>query len=65
MARKSSRKSRKARKTAASSRKKKPAEPKKVDFATEYRYVISDLKRFGILAVAMFATLIVLAFVVS
>jgi len=64
MARKSSRKS-KARKTAASSRRKKPAEAKKVDFATEYRYVISDLKRFAILAVAMFATLIVLAFVVS
>ena len=34
---------------------------KNVDFAEEYRYVVSDLKRFGVLAVAMFATLIILA----
>jgi hypothetical protein len=32
-----------------------------VDFSVEYHYVLSDLKRFGILAVAMFALLIVLA----
>jgi hypothetical protein len=33
-----------------------------VDFATEYHYVLSDLKRFALLAVAMFALLIILAF---
>ena len=32
-----------------------------VDFSTEYRYVLSDLKRFAILAVAMLTTLVVLA----
>ena len=32
-----------------------------VDFRSEYRYVLSDLKRIGILAAAMFATLIGLA----
>ncbi len=36
-----------------------------VNFAEEYRYVVSDLKRFAILAVAMFATLIVLALVLT
>jgi len=36
-----------------------------VDFAAEYRYVLSDLRRFGILAVAMFATLVVLALVLG
>lgn len=34
-----------------------------VDFSVEYRYVLSDLKRLGILAVAMFALLIALALV--
>ena len=38
-----------------------PRQPAKVDFATEYHYVITDLRRFGILALAMFATLVVLA----
>lgn len=33
-----------------------------VNFAQEYRYVISDLKRLGFLALAMFALLVVLAF---
>ncbi|MHB1296286.1 MAG: hypothetical protein ACYC4R_15000 [Anaerolineae bacterium] len=33
----------------------------KVDFATEYHYVLADLRRVGILAAAMFATLIILA----
>ena len=37
---------------------------KEVDFAAEYHYVMSDLKRFALLAVAMFATLIVLALVI-
>jgi hypothetical protein len=34
---------------------------KAVNFQEEYHYILTDLKRFGILAVAMFATLIVLA----
>lgn len=33
-----------------------------VDFAREYRYVVADLKRLGILALAMFVILIVLNF---
>ena len=32
-----------------------------VDFASEYRYVVGDLKRIGALAAAMFALLVVLA----
>lgn len=35
------------------------------DYAAEYRYVSSDLRRIAILAVAMFAVLIALSFVVS
>lgn len=35
-----------------------------VDFAGEYRYVLDDLKRFAVLALAMFATLVVLALVI-
>ena len=38
---------------------------KEVDFATEYHYVVSDLKRFAFLAMAMLATLVVLAMVVQ
>ena len=38
---------------------------KDVDFRSEYRYVLGDLKRIGILAAAMFATLVVLALVVG
>ena len=38
---------------------------KEVDFASEYHYVASDLKRFAFLAVAMFATLVVLALVLQ
>jgi hypothetical protein len=38
-----------------------PEQAKEVDFSVEYHYVISDLKRFGLLALAMFALLIVLA----
>ena len=38
------------------------AEPvHEVDFASEYHYVMSDLKRFGLLALAMLALLVVLA----
>ena len=39
----------------------KPSRANKVDFRQEYGYVISDLKHFGILAAAMFATLVALA----
>ena len=34
-----------------------------VDFASEYHYVLSDLKRFGILAASMVVLLVVLALV--
>jgi hypothetical protein len=36
-----------------------------VDFSSEYRYVLSDLKRLGLLAAAMFATLIILALAIG
>jgi len=38
---------------------------KKVDFAGEYHYVIEDLKRIAIYAVALFVLLIVLAVVIG
>ena len=37
------------------------AAPKEVNFATEYHYVLDDLKRIAILAAAMFGVLILLA----
>lgn len=40
---------------------KKSGNASDVDFAEEYDYVVSDLKRFALTAVAMFALLIVLA----
>ncbi len=40
-------------------------QPKEVDFATEYHYVIEDLKRIAITAVALFVLLIILAFALS
>lgn len=42
-------------------RREAPAPVAPVDFASEYHYVLADLKRLGILATAMFATLVVLA----
>jgi hypothetical protein len=36
---------------------------KQVDFRSEYRYVLGDLKLLGILAATMFTTLIVLALI--
>lgn len=50
----------------------KPAQPvraaasysKAVDFRAEYPHVLGDLKRIGILAAAMFATLVVLALII-
>jgi len=65
VAKKRKRKSAAARKRRASvARRSQPRAAVKaaaVDFASEYSYVVSDLRRLGILAVAMFATLIVLA----
>ncbi len=34
------------------------------DFAAEYRYVLSDLQRLGILAVGSFVTLVILALII-
>jgi hypothetical protein len=50
----------------------KPAQPvgdtasnsKTIDFRAEYPHVLDDLKRIGILAAAMFATLVVLALII-
>lgn len=41
-----------------------PTKPAPVDFAVEYRYVLGDLKHIGVLAAAMFATLIALALII-
>lgn len=38
--------------------------PKRVDLVAEYHYVISDLKRLGVLAASMFVLLVVLALVI-
>lgn len=38
--------------------------PTVVDFSKEYRYVIADLKRIGILAAAMMGLLVVLSFII-
>jgi hypothetical protein len=44
----------------------KPAVPRPtaVDFSEEYRYVIADLKRIGVLAAAMLGLLVVLSFII-
>jgi hypothetical protein len=39
------------------------AAPKEVDFAVEYSYVIDDLRRIAIIAVALMVLLIALAFI--
>ncbi len=41
------------------------AAPKEVDFAREYHYVIEDLKRIALTALALLVLLIVLALIVS
>lgn len=41
-----------------------PAGPARVDFAEEYAYVLSDLKRIAIIAVAMLVVLVALSFVI-
>ena len=38
---------------------------KRVDFAAEYQYVVEDLKRIAIIALALFVLLIVLAFIIA
>jgi len=45
---------------------KKPTAPRyrTVDFSKEYYYVISDLKRIGILAAAIMGLLVVLSFII-
>ncbi|HHX43521.1 MAG TPA: hypothetical protein GX714_05975 [Chloroflexi bacterium] len=35
------------------------------DYAGEYRYVLGDLKRIGVLAAAMFAILVALALIIG
>ena len=42
-----------------------PSPRKEVDFAAEYRYVIDDLRSMAIIAIAMLAVLIALAFVIG
>jgi len=42
-----------------------PAARKVVDFGTEYRYVIDDLRSMAIIAVAMLVVLIALSFVIG
>lgn len=41
------------------------AAPKEVDFSQEYHYVIEDLKRIAITALALLVLLILLAFLVA
>ncbi|MGQ9553298.1 MAG: hypothetical protein ACUVWR_04180 [Anaerolineae bacterium] len=41
------------------------AKPTAPDLRAEYRYVIADLKRIGIVAASMFALLVVLAFILT
>ena len=39
--------------------------PKEVDFTKEYSYVLSDLKRFAMLAAGMFVTLAILGLILG
>ena len=41
-----------------------PTPGRKVDFATEYYYVVHDLRNMGIIAAGMLAVLIVLSFII-
>ena len=41
------------------------SQPAKVDLSQEYHYVFADLRKIGVIAVAMFALLFVLAFVLK
>jgi hypothetical protein len=42
-----------------------PIEPKEVDFAKEYHYVLEDLRRIAIIAVALLVLLVVLALIIG
>jgi hypothetical protein len=42
-----------------------PTSRKEVDFATEYHYVIEDLRSMAIIALAMLGVLIALSFVIQ
>lgn len=42
-----------------------PAEAKEVDFAKEYHYVLEDLRRIAIIAVALLALLVILALIIG
>jgi len=42
-----------------------PIEAKEVDFTQEYHYVLEDLRRIAIIAVALLALLVVLALVIG
>ncbi|NLT74749.1 MAG: hypothetical protein GXX94_11280 [Chloroflexi bacterium] len=44
------------------SRSRAGAQAPAVDFASEYRYVVSDLKRLGVAAAALFGLLVILSF---
>lgn len=52
-------KRRRSRRVTPTTRRTEPVN--EVDFASEYHYVMTDLKRFGLLALAMLGLLIVLA----
>lgn len=41
------------------------AAPKDVDFSVEYYYVVEDLRRIAVIAIALLVLLIVLAFVLT
>jgi hypothetical protein len=41
-----------------------PPPKKQIDFSTEYRYVLGDLRKMGVIAAAMFAILIVLSLII-
>lgn len=72
MAKKSRRARRQAQTTAQPVRVSRPsktlstsAAAKEVDFAVEYHYVIADLRRIGITALALLILLIVLAYLIA
>jgi len=58
-----SKKARSAAARRARSQRPKESQERAVDFASEYRYVLNDLKHVGLLAAAMFAVLAMLALV--
>ena len=42
-----------------------PIEPKQVDFAQEYHYVLEDLRRIAVIAAALLVLLVVLALIIG